>query len=103
MPKLRPLTTVQQREAAEAAQRERTRVIIKGAMAAEGYGSYQQLARVTGIGHQILCRRLREGGLRMEEFARIADALRLDPVSRAAVCGGKEKCRFEAGYKGGAA
>lgn len=103
MPRLRPLTTAQQREAAEAALRDRTRAIIKGAMAAEGYESYQQLARVTGLDYQILCRRLRDGGMKMEEFARIADALRLDPVSRAAVCGGKDKCRFEAGYKGGAA
>ncbi len=103
MPRLRPLTTAQQRAATEAEQRDRTRAIIRGAMAAEGYANLQQLARVTGIGHQILCRRLREGGLRLEEFAQIADALRLDPMSRAAICGGKEKCRFEAGYKGGAA
>ena len=103
MPRLRPLTTAQQKEAAEAAQRDRTRAIIKGAMAAEGYANYQQLARASDIGHQILCRRIREGGMRMEELIRIADALRLDYESRAALCGAKERCRFEAGYKGGAA
>lgn len=101
MPRVRPLTEAARKAEAEKTQRQRVTRIIEAAAAARGL-TRQQLSDMAGIGYQPLNRRMRgESDFSMTELCRISDALLLDCASRAALCGAKEKCRFEPGYRAG--
>ena len=99
MPRTRPLTQAAAKAQAEAAQRERTIRIISSASAAHGFDR-QRLSSRAGMDYQVFSRRMRgESDFRLQELCSIADALGLDAMCRAALCGAKEKCRYESGYK----
>lgn len=101
MPKTRLLTEAARKAESEKLQRQRVVRIISAAMEAIGFDR-QTLAKRSGIPIQSLNRRLRgELDFRMLELCSISDALGLDGQSRAALCGAKEKCRFEPGYRAG--
>jgi len=102
MPRVRPLTETARKAEAEQNQRQRVVRIISAATEAHGFDR-QTLAKMSGIDVQALNRRMRcESDFRMPELCNISDALSLDGQSRAALCGSKEKCRFETGYRVGA-
>lgn len=85
--------------AAEKKQRERVILIIDTALAALNMDC-RMLSQMTDIGYQTLCRRRRgECDFTLPEINRIANALNMDMQTRAAICGSKEKCRYETGYK----
>lgn len=99
MPRTRPLTEAGRKAEAVQAQRQRVVRIICAATEAYGYDR-QTLADKSGLSIQALNRRLRgELDFRMLELCSISDALGLDAQSRAALCGAKEKCRFEPGFR----
>lgn len=102
MPRIRPLSEAERKAEAEKTQRQRVVRIISAATEAHGYDR-QVLADKSGMNVQALNRRMRgESDFRMTELCSISDALGLDGQSRAALCGSKEKCRFETGYRAGA-
>lgn len=102
MPRVRPLTEAARKAETEQAQRQRVVRIISAATEASGFDR-QTLAKRSGMDIQALNRRMRcESDFRMPELCSVSDALGLDGQSRAALCGSKEKCRFEAGYRAGA-
>ena len=85
--------------AAEKKQRERVILIIDTALAALDMDC-RMLSQMTDIGYQTLCRRRRgECDFSLAEISRIANALNMDAQTRAAICGSREKCRYEPGYK----
>lgn len=99
MPRVRPLTEAGRKAEAEKNQRQRVIRIINAAMAAYGYDR-QALAKRAGLEYQQFNRRMRgESDFRMPELCSIADALGFDTTCRAALCGAKEKCRWETGYR----
>lgn len=99
MPRVRPLTQALKKEEAERQQRERAIRIISAASAACGLDR-QTLAKNADIDYQVLNRRMRgESDFRLPELCDISNVLKLDAVSRAALCGAKEKCRYEPGYR----
>ncbi len=102
MPKVRPLTEAARKAEAELTQRQRVVRIISTAAESRGFDR-QTLAKKSCMDVQALNRRMRcESDFRMPELCRISDALGLDGQCRAALCGAKEKCRFETGYRAGA-
>ncbi|MBQ8616334.1 MAG: hypothetical protein IJ418_02360 [Clostridia bacterium] len=99
MPRVRPLTEALRKEDAARQQKERVIRIISAASAALGYDRIQ-VAKKAGIEYQTYCHRMRGASdFRLPEISGVADALSLDAVSRAALCGAKEKCRYEPGYR----
>lgn len=99
MPRGRPLTQAERKEAAEKQQRERVIRIINAAMEAHGLDR-QQLSREAAIDYQVFNRRMRgESDFRLPEISGIANALSLDAITRAAICGSAVRCRFEPGYR----
>ena len=99
MPKLRPYSKAEQRAEDARKQRERVILIINAASAACECDR-QELCTRTSIDYQTMNRRMRaESDFRNTELCWIADALKMDVQTRAALCGAKEKCRFEAGYR----
>ena len=95
MPSVRPLTEAKRREYAEKNQRERVARIINSAAVARGMDR-RKLAEQSGIEYQTLNGRLRGASdFRLTELISIADALRLDSASRAALAGAAEKCCYE--------
>ena len=102
MPKVRPLTEAARRAEAEQTQRQRVVRIIAAASEALGYDR-QKLADLSGLDVQALNRRMRcAADFKVPELCRISDVLSLDGQSRAALCGAKEKSRYEPGYRVGA-
>lgn len=99
MPKLRPYSEAQRREEETKKQRDRTILIINTATAACEIDR-AELCRQAHIDYQVFNRRMRgEADFRMPELCGIANALKMDAQTRAALCGAKEKCRFEPGYR----
>lgn len=99
MPKTRPLSKAQQKEESDRKQRERVIRIINTASAACGYDRHN-VAELSGIEYHTLNYRMRGASdFRLIELCGIANALNLDAVTRAALCGAKEKCRYEPGYR----
>ena len=74
MPKLRPYSEAERRAEEAKNQRERVIRIINAASMVCEYD-------------------------RMPELCGIANALKMDVQTRAALCGAKEKCRYETGYR----
>lgn len=92
------LTDSQRQEAAEKALRERIIRIFSAAMISANKDR-AQTAKESQISYQAFNARMRgDVDFSAPQLARIADVLRLDILSRAALTGGKEKCRFEPGY-----
>ena len=99
MPKIRPLTQALRREEEAKQQKERVIRILCAASAAAGYDRIQ-VAEKAGIEYQTYCHRMRGASdFRLPEISSVANALNLDAVTRAALCGAKEKCRYEPGYR----
>lgn len=99
MPKLRPYSEALRREEETQKQRDRViRIISTASMACEC--DRAELCRKAHIDYQTFNRRMRaESDFRLPELVGIADALRMDVETRAALCGAKEKCRYEPGYR----
>lgn len=98
MPKVY-LTDSQRKAAAVDRQKLRTERIINAALSARGWDR-QMLSKESGVDYQSLCRVLRGAGpWRAPDLIAVADALSLDPKTRAALCGAKEACRYEVGFK----
>ena len=89
------LTDAQRLAGYEKQQRDRRRRIICAVMASRDYNR-KKLAAETKIEYAGLCRRIRGTGDFMEyELTRVANALKMDTVTRAALMGGEEKCQWE--------
>ena len=98
MPNAKKSSRALKQYAAEKKQRERVIQIIDTALASLGLDS-RTLSRMTEIEYQTLCRRRRgECDFTLPEISRIANALNMDAQTRAALCGSREKCRFEIGF-----
>lgn len=92
------LTDNQRQEAAEKALRKRIIRIFSAAMIAVDKDR-ARTAKESRISYQAFNARMRgDVDFSAPQIARIADVLKLDVLSRAALTGGKEKCRFESGY-----
>lgn len=92
------LTEAQRQEAAEKNLRERIIRIFSAAMVAVDKDR-AQTAKESRISYQAFNARMRgDVDFSAPQLARIADVLRLDILSRAALLGSREKCRFEPGY-----
>ena len=100
MPKIKYLLSEAQKRADETkTQRERAIRIINAAAAAKDI-ERADLCKKANIEYQTFNRRMRaESDFRLPELWGIANVLNLDTQTRAAICGAKEKCRFEPGYR----
>lgn len=99
MPKLRPYSEALRREEERKQQRDRViRIINTASMACEC--DRAELCQKANIDYQTFNRRMRaESDFRLPELWGIANALKMDQQTRAALCGAKEKCRYEPGYR----
>ncbi len=99
MPKLRPYSEAERRAEEAKNQRERVIRIINAASMVCEYDR-MELCKQAHIDYQTFNRRMRgESDFRMPELCGIANALKMDVQTRAALCGAKEKCRYETGYR----
>ena len=91
-------TEARLRVQARSRQKERTERIISAAMAAQGM-TRRDLSARTGIGYPSLCKKVSgEYSMPVEDAIKIANALKMDEQTRAALLGSPKKCRFETGY-----
>lgn len=99
MPKVRPYSEALRREEETKQQRVRViRIINAASMACEC--DRTELCQKAHIDYQTFNRRMRgESDFRMPELCGIANVLKMDLQTRAALCGAKEKCRYEPGYR----
>ena len=89
------LTDAQRLAGYEKQQRERRCLIIRTVMTAKGYDR-KRLASETNIQYNTLSSRIRGTTTFAEhELTRVANALKMDTVTRAALMGGEEKCPWE--------
>lgn len=105
MPRSRGLTAEQKlaaekarREEAERHQKERIARLINMARAEMGMNQ-KALAEAAGMCPSTFANKLT--GRRpweVPELIRVADILRMEPMTRNALLGGKEKCRYERGF-----
>lgn len=105
MPKTKGLTEAQRREnerrrleEAERRQKERIATLINMARVEMGMNQ-KTLAEAAGMcpstfANKIIGRRPWE----VPELIRVADILQMEPMTRNALLGGKEKCRYERGF-----
>lgn len=99
MPKIRPYNEALRREQEIKDQRSRVIRIICAATEANDYDR-AELCEHAHIDYQTFNRRMRgESDFRLAELCGIANALKMDTMTRAALCGAKEKCRYETGYR----
>ena len=99
MPKLRPYSEAERREEEKKNQRDRVIRIINAASMVCEYDR-MKLCERAHMDYQTFNRRMRgESDFRMPELCGIANALKMDQQTRAALCGAKEKCRYEPGYR----
>ena len=100
MPKIKYLYSEAERRAAERKQQRDRTIRIINAAAVAGDIDRADLCKKADIEYQTFNRRMRaESDFRLPELWGIANALNLDAQTRAAICGSKEKCRFEPGYR----
>jgi hypothetical protein len=91
------LTEEARRKAAVTERRQRVCRIIDVAAMISGFDRLS-LAKEAGIPYQGLNRRMRcQSDFSVIELMAVADVLRLDDETRAALMGAKKKCRYEAG------
>ena len=101
MPKVM-LTEATRKAEAERQRQERVRRIILTAAAARGY-DMKTLAAKSGIQYQTLARWVRGSTVMpLAGVVKIAEVLKLDDQTRAALLGSKNHCRFEPGFRGAA-
>lgn len=87
----------QRKVEAQKRQQKRIVLILDMAMLQQGFRSRKELAARAGIDYLQLCRRYRgETAFDLPMLISLADTLRLDAASRAAMLGCKEKCRYDA-------
>lgn len=99
MPRWKPSTEAERRAERIRAQRDRTILIINAAAMSCNL-ERSELCEAAHIDYQTFNRRMRaESDFRLPELCGIADVLKMDTATRAAMCGAKEKCRFEPGYR----
>lgn len=99
MPRLKPLTIADRIKAETDQQRDRVIRIIKAAAEASNM-ERAEICRKAHIDYQVFNRRLQgKSEFRLPELWSVADVLGMDMQTRAAICGSKEKCRYEPDYK----
>ena len=93
------LTEAARRVEAERQRQERVRRIVYTAASARGY-DMKKLSAKAGLEYQSLCRWLRGAAVMpLAGVVKIAEVLKLDDQTRAALMGSKTRCRFEAEYR----
>lgn len=98
MPKVRGLTPEQRRRQKEKEQKERTSLILRNLLNARRVNR-RELAADTGMGYDKLCRCIREGEFpSLTDLINVLDALGADEGTRAAIAGGRQRCRHEPGH-----